>query len=363
MSHNKYSLYGYFGFENIGDDIMLLNALNYFDQFHKNSKFYVFVKEDYYSTNPDYCNYNNIEVFFIRLSPFINRILVYYYAFIVESAFWIGGTCLYETSSSGLAGMNWLMRLIKKYRKFNKGFSFCNIGIGDFTSEKGKSLFRDIVSLSINISCRDQVSLSKAVDHFKDSKKFIKGGDLACLFDYKRENKPKDNTVIFCGHYQYHDDEEIVLFYSNVLNELGKFGFHILFVPMHQGTNSDSIFHSKIANNLKYDYDLISSYKPGSVFEQLENASFIISMRLHGVFLSDIIGVPNIGIAYHEKVSTYVINTNVLTSIRNKQVGENITKDEIFLVLRDYKKPDIFLNKEKLEAIKGMSIFSNQEIT
>ncbi|WP_350289497.1 polysaccharide pyruvyl transferase family protein [uncultured Croceitalea sp.] len=359
MSDNRYSLYGYFGFQNIGDDIMLLNALNYFDEFRKDSKFYVFVNEDYYSTNSDYTNYSNIQVSYIKLSPFINRIAVYYYASLVKEAFWIGGTCLYETSSSGLTGVQWLMRLIKKYNGLSKDFSFCNIGIGEFTSEKGKILYKDIVFYSKYISCRDQLSFSKVKEHFKeDVSKFIKGGDLASLIDYRREGTPRDYTLVFCGHYQYHSDTKVIAFYSEMLNELGKLGFDILFVPMHQGVDNDNIFHYKIAENLKCKYDVIS-YTPREIFAWLEKGKFIISMRLHGVFLSDIIGVPNIGIAYHEKVSTYVNNTEVLTSIRNKQLGETITKEEILWVIEKYIKPENFLAKEKIEAINGMPIFEH----
>lgn len=361
MGYNRYSLYGYFGFQNVGDDIMLLNALRYFNKFHKNSKFYVFVNEDYYSVNPDYSNYDNIQVSYIKLSPFINRVAIYYYVFLIKEAFWIGGTCLYETRSSGLIGMEWLINVIKKYNRLSKNFSFCNIGIGDFISERGKKLYKDTIQFSKIISCRDEVSLSKVKNHFKDANKFIQGGDLACLIDYNRKKIPEDDIVVFCGHYQYHDNVKIISFYSNVLNELGELGYRILFVPMHQGIDNDNKFHNKIANNLKYKNDVIS-YDSGEVFSYLEKAKFIISMRLHGVFLSDIIGVPNIGISYHEKVSTYVNNSEVLTTLRNKQVGESITKEEVLLVIEKYKKPENFLNKEKIKAVNGMSIFEPIDI-
>ena len=360
MYNNKYSLYGYFGFQNIGDDIMLLNALNYFDNFHGNSEFFVFVQDDYYSTNSDYNSYSNIQVSYIKLSPFINNIAVYYYAFLVKEVFWIGGTCLYETKSSGLKGMYWLKKIINKYKRFDKGFSFCNIGVGDFISEEGKMLYRYIFFNTKYISCRDEVSMSKVKDDFKDHlSKLIKGGDLACLSNYKRKHATENNTILFCGHYQYYNDLKIIEFYSSMLNKFGEFGYRILFVPMHQGTNNDNIFHLKIAKRLKFEYDVIS-YKLGDVFRYLEKARFIISMRLHGVFLSDIIGVPNIGIAYHEKVSTYINNTKVLTNIRNKQVGETITKEEILLVMEKYKKPEKFLDKERKETLNGMSIFEHK---
>lgn len=357
MSKNpKYCIFGYFGFHNIGDDLMLLNALNYLDNNFKNSRFYVFVKEDYYSNFSKINTYDNIQVKYIKISPFVNRVLMFYYAFISQKAIWIGGTCLYETEYSGISGLNWLHNVMLKFKYFKKDFSFCNIGVGDFITIKGRNLYIKIVNDSNEISCRDEVSLAKLQKDFEFEKKSYAGGDLACLLENKIV-KSQSKNVIFCGHFQYHDNDQIILKYSSALNGLAKDGYQILFLPMHQGEQSDNIFHAKIAQKLEFTHQIIE-YLPGDVYKHFENACAVISMRLHGLVLADILGIPNIGIAYHEKVSTYINNTGILGTLRSKKVGENIGKEDLDKVIEQYKRPESFLLEEKKRANNGMKVFN-----
>ena len=244
---------------------------------------------------------------------------------------------------------------MRKFKLFNRDFSFCNIGIGKFKTSEGLELFKKIVGNTRFISVRDKISLSILKSHFSSSNKWILGGDLACLSEIKEKSKKEEKILIFCGHFQYKNDNNIISKYSEILQNLGNLGFKILFLPMHQGKLSDNLFHEKIAKKLKTPYEIID-YHPAQVFNHLKQGFFVISMRLHGVVLSDLVGIPNIGIAYQEKVSTYIKSTNVLSEIRIKNIGDFISPKEIESIANSYNRPDRFLQREKERAINGMKI-------
>ncbi|WP_103866239.1 polysaccharide pyruvyl transferase family protein [Aquimarina sp. I32.4] len=355
MSYRKsYCLFGYFGFKNFGDDLMLVNALNHLDLIKRNNTYIVFVAEDYYSEQKAFTSFKNIKVKYIRLTPLINYICIYYYAFISREAFWIGGTSLYESSAANLDGIVWLNKVINKFQLFGKNFSFCNIGIGDFTSEKGLNLYKQIVNKSKRFSCRDHVSLMKLKNFFPEKPNVFEGGDLACLLESSFFNRdPK--SIVFCGHFQYQDDESVVETYSAILNDICKGKEKVLFMPMHQGTQSDNQFHNKVSQKLTTPFEIINY--SDDLFKYMSQAKIVISMRLHGLVLADILGIPNIGISYHDKVSIYIKSTNTLVEYRNKKVKENISIETIQKVISNYKKPTEFLNQEKNKAIKGMKVF------
>lgn len=353
--HKNYCVFGYFGFNNFGDDLMLKNSLDFFDNQEESIKITVFVKENHYSELKSFNSFKNLNVRFVKLTKWVNYFKIYTIINTCTSGFWLGGTCLYETSQEGLSGLEWLKRIILIFKKKNKPFSFCNIGVGKFHSAKGLSVFKDIINNTTAISCRDTTSSDNINSAFPNYKNLELGGDLASILKHKEKGNNQKH-ILFSGHYQYKDDDDLVNFYSKELDKLSStLDMPVIFLPMHQGELNDNLFHEKIASKMKM-YNKIATYNFDSIDDLIKESFFWVSMRLHGVLMSDIFGVPNMGIAYHEKVKTYIRKTEVVSDMRIIEVKQELNLDVINKIIKKYYKPEYFLNNEARLALNGMKI-------
>lgn len=350
----KILVFGYFGFNNFGDDLMLKNTLDYFETQKSDYIFNVFVKENYYQSLNSFTTFRHIKVNYIKLNSFVNYISVYYYVYKSRLGFWLGGTCLYESKHSDISGLVWLKRIISVFKILKKNFFFCNIGVGDIKTIKAKSLYDYIINNTKSISCRDEKSIN-ILENSNLDVKFSLGGDLASLLKIKEQIRTKE-YIIFSGHYQYSDDDDLVKLYARNLDKLSKcFNKKVLFFPMHQGGLTDNVFHEKISKLMSCE-NIIVNFNFDNYESFLERGFFWLSMRLHGVVLADMLNIPNLGIAYQEKVRVYVSKTEVLSTYRVKSVGEFITDSSVEYILNAYKKPLDFLNEENRRSLNGLSI-------
>jgi polysaccharide pyruvyl transferase WcaK-like protein len=353
------NLYGYFGFKNVGDDLMLINFLNYLDsKSHKQLKIRIFCKENYYT----FMKYNNIIVDVVKLNAVVNNIFMPYYIFTASKGLWIGGTCLYEPEDGELSGLVWLHKLVYKYKSLKKIFSFVNIGIGSIYNEKAKRLTLEILDSAYQISFREEMSLKKAQD-WTNGRSFILGGDMfflgsSALCGFHRISSK--NYLGFAGHVQYQSDNSVINFYANTLNNLSGEFEKIVFISMHG--SEDHKFHKKLAEKLQVDCSFIDSTDYVELYNNMRQLKFLIGMRLHSVVLADLLAIPNMGVAYGDKVSYYIEKSKQLVEQRTKQVCENIMGEVMNDILNNYQYNKNFILNEDIAAGVGIkSLFSQRD--
>ena len=327
------NLYGYFGFKNVGDDLMLINFLDYIN-LHCTEKMEVrvFCHKDYYI----FKKYTKVKVNVIELNIVTNHFLMPYYIFSSFCGYWIGGTCLYEPDDKDNSGLIWLYKLVKKYKKYKKEFLFINIGIGSLYSIKAKYLASKILSAAERISFREQSSLIKS-EQLENSTKGILGGDMVFLNSKsfsRLDDISSKNYLGFAGHSQYKNNISTIDFYANLLNNISKYYDKVIFISMHG--SEDHEFHRKIVEKINIDYLFIEYKEHLELFQKMKELKFLIGMRLHSVVLADLLAIPNIGVAYGEKVSHYIKKSTMLATIRTKKVNENITIEEINNIIDKY---------------------------
>lgn len=341
------NLYGYFGFDNVGDDLMLLNLLDYIDlNINEKILIRVFSKKNDYK----FKKYNNIYVNLIRLTFITNKFLMSYYILNSSAGFWVGGTCLYEPDNKNISGLIWLQKLVKKY---NNKFSFINIGIGHLETEKAKHLVKSIL-LNVNKSSfRDRISLQKA-ESILQKTNFVMGGDMVFLNNpLPRLNSINPQKYLgFAGHSQYQNNSKVIDFYTKLLQEVSANYEKIIFISMHG--NEDHKFHKKIAYSLDKKCLFINYKDHIELFHKMRQLHFLIGMRLHSIVLADLLAIPNIGISYGEKVSNYIKKSYMLETKRIKQINEVITAQEIEYISKNYKYNKEFILKEKADAGYGI---------
>lgn len=345
------NIYGYFGFKNIGDDLMLMNFLDYIDSCAlEQLRVRIFCKKNSYS----FKKYNRLEIITIEVNKLINYVISYYYIFYSDKGIWVGGTCLYEPENKNISGLKWLLKLVKKYQQFKKPFYFINIGIGSLYSSNAIEIVKDILSYTKNVSFREEKSLSKAYELGVNTKGFP-GGDMVFLNSQqfrKYENIAYRNLFGFCGHEQYANDTYTVEFYAKQLQDLSDGYDKIIFISMHG--NEDHKFHKKIAKLIQKDYSFLEYENYEILFQEMKQLKFLLGMRLHSIILADLLAIPNIGIAYGEKVSNYIRKTNILVNSRIKHVNEKITIFELNEIVDHYKQNGAFINAEESCAQSGI---------
>lgn len=345
---------GYLGFQNFGDDLMLYGLLNALNR-KGNYKIKIFVKENSYDSQV-LDKYNNLNIKFIEINKAVN-IFFPLYIFSVDVVMWCGGTCIYEDPNDiHLSGLKWINKIVNVTNWLKKDFYFINIGINKLISKNAKNLFIQILSKSKYISCRDVESLNNLKEYnYLDCGV---GSDLAFLNTIPKTKKSENEEyIVFCGHYQYRNDSNLIKKYAIILSNLSQeLNKKIYFVPLHVGISNDNLFHTNIISELtiQTQYELLKGYTISQIEEIFSKSYFVISMRLHALIYAELNSKPSIGINYNDKVKYFMSKLHNSNNTRLKNVGETIATQEILDIKNNYQINNEFLEIEKFKAKNGI---------
>lgn len=305
-------LFGYYGRGNIGDDIMLNNLLNIFlDKGVSNISLLV---------GPDYLP--SVADRRITISRGIKDNPVGFVKGLVGSDYfiWGGGTCFFDNPSErGLKELNGLLKLRGFFGKRENYF----IGIGIEPIYKSREIILRILKRVKGITLRDPLSLENLIaidDKIASGLKFLEVyDDIVFLKQTTRfleksgkasSNLPPGNYITFSGHFKY-GREMAQHTATQIIRLLERFGddYNIVFLPAKFKSESDDLFHDLVINELrearfgrffKADINDINDF-----VSVLGHAKYHIGMRLHSLILADMLNIPNIALAYQNKVFQY----------------------------------------------------------
>ncbi len=300
-------LFGYYGRNNIGDEIMLNNILKIFDLKEAKKVFLLSASEK------ENINLKNTELCVIR--GIKNNPLLFLWSLLSADIFiWGGGTCFFERPNKrGLWELYVFFILRKLFFKPNNYF----IGIGLEPLDSSKKLVKNILSLTKGVIYRDDVSSNLHNEYFDDLKmEFMKTFDDLVIHKFSlniSDNVKELETpsyLTFSGHFKYGREMAkhvaVQLFNISKINDL-----KILFLPAKFGfVESDDNFHIMVREELnKFDgVNIIDNIKIESNVDfcsYLKKSKLHIGMRLHSLIIADIFGIPNIPIAYQNKIYQY----------------------------------------------------------
>lgn len=309
----KALLIGHIGKGNFGDDFMTIALLRYLSN-----------------------KYNNLELICLSSESIINLNKVKYkkeslnniikYIFLSDTVIVNGGNYLHDYSSNIRFKFSPFIKfgIVSIFTAiFKKKLIFTGQGFGPFSSNLAKMAFRLIFRNVDYISVRDKESLrlfKKIMPknyHYKckltmDSTYFFYKNPG--IFKSNKENtKPVIGVNLLPFYEKYFNDKKRDLAIIKELFDLimtliktNKFSNNIIFCVFNRkkSESEKSLFkklESMIREHEIVNVEYLVYEDVESFIDRFSKIDFFIGMRLHGIILSQILGIQQINIAYHPK--------------------------------------------------------------
>jgi polysaccharide pyruvyl transferase WcaK-like protein len=334
-------LMGYYGHQNVGDDLFVKQLTRYFSNNNAVKKIFVLCKDAYYERVSD-----KVVFFPVHQLTKLKKL-----ALILRSdcLAWGGGTLNLGGRPTDLLRMQAITKVT------GKQFCFLGVGLNPGISKDISDVFRKADLLYV----RDRYSYQIATQEFKFQNSCYLGGDLAFLdlslyesLVKKNHSTPALSNLSFCGKHWW--GEGRCEFYAQQLKPLiEKHNTMIHFLPGHVGDErNDNNSHRLLLNYLPASNCKLHSWKdPLDFCTVLSQMDFHIGTRLHSLIIADILGVPNIGIGSKKsKIGYYLDKTEVLSSERVVEAMQPLPITQIETVLQQYRRPNEFINNESRTA-------------
>lgn len=268
----KVLLGGYFGFENIGDDAILLSEIN----FLKKENFIPIILT---KSGKKIFNEESIDRYnFLKIIKLKNQF----------NSFILGGGGIFQDSTS-FRSLIYYLSLINLMKFLNKKVILLNIGIGEIKREISKKLLLKTLKKCDLIIFRDEYSYN----FFDDlSNKFI-SSDSSFYLNFQKKEK-KDLILVSLRYFKNLDLNKFKIFIDRLEEKIS--------------LNFEFIVFSKeeieLAKYLNLNY--FHSQNPVETIEKISTSKFLIGTRYHSIIFSILTETPFIGLIYDIKVKNLI---------------------------------------------------------
>lgn len=294
----KILICGFFGADNLGDELMLQTLLSYFPK-EKLSAVTVMLCD-----NEQYNFYHLPGVNFIHMPK--NHFDCNLLAQSFDSLIWGGGALIDDSdfSTQKLTLNNLLINLSKRFIAFNK--KVFALGLSTNQSLNNPDFIKELKYVCENsayFSLRDMYS-KKVLEDLGISNTVLLD-DL--LFFNKAWHKPlpKRNadgtTVIGIVWICYDGFEEKLKSIILAIRKQFKENYKIKLIPFYDCISTDTLFYKRVVESLEYSDDIEIAPYYNDVEEAIKvmaEAEYIINMRYHGMLISSVLGLKALNICY-----------------------------------------------------------------
>lgn len=363
-------LKGYYGFGNLGDDILMLVSYKLAQKLFPAHEI-ILCSNNYHSS---------------YISDFLGESVTIVKDHDNLNADWIinGGGGVYFDFKKGKLKyylLNKLIHIIGFYSfrniylafrklKGNQGLTSVyqlgwGIGIGSYTASSQK-FFADVVSLSRYdfLLLRDQESLRQIKKHKFKFPAYL-ATDIAFLYDYWRDEEfiKNDSTRqigFILRDWEYESNAYLETF-ALVANQLKHEGYHIHFFSFDQA--ADQYCKKRFSNEFPFHEWSPSTGRLNSYLQNLANCNLVVTSRAHGAILSACLGVPSVCIGIEpklEKIARMLKNSASLISQPFEKeavlslIRESLNRSE----LHELVKRDVDKNNRTMKAgIRSFELF------
>ena len=346
----KIFLYGYYGFNNFGDDLILRSLIENIMNYGK-TEFLVrslnkgpYLGENVVYTKVDKIIANSKVNRAYRLVKYLKKILLY----IKKTDFVIvgGGTLIHDNKSRWSLLIIFLLVISSKI--LFKRIFFVGVGISDLKYKSSYIMLNLITKLSSGFYIRD-IEAEKILRKANVvGKRFQLTADLAYSLKHlkKKSDKTGDNKRINIGITMVDNafyNEKIqgaIIEYVALLKNIN-YEFEVHFIPFHEmsadcdNTINDSKVMIKIKQELSEE-NIIIEEQIGEKFDKVyESLDLVIGMRFHSLVLAAIYEIPFIGINHDNKI-VGICKSYDMPSVDVKDVNAEILLETTKSTLKKY---------------------------
>ncbi len=299
----KIVLFGYYGHQNFGDDLMLYSIT---EELGENNELHILTSD----VDKTYIGGENVFLHQTFKNAKIKNFLLLMKVFMKKDYLvWGGGTCF--SDQDGVVNPS-LLFLAKAF-----GLKVVFIGIGANIIKKKSNVIkmRLIGKLVDKVYVRDSDSLEILRTFFKPSL-LEKSEDLAYLYQYKKTEQ-RDNKLIISLRdlTNYLDKGRVDMVLSNlsvfIASYQSKYKFEKVII-LNLDDELDFEINQRLYNRLQELIEdtsriiFITDRKLEEKIKIIQSGKLNIIFRLHGIFISVLSGVDTIGISYSPKVKRFM---------------------------------------------------------
>lgn len=346
----KIFLYGYYGFNNFGDDLILRSLVENIMSYGK-TEFLVrslnkgpYLGENVVYTKVDKIIANSKVNRAYRLVKYLKKILLY----IKKTDFVIvgGGTLIHDNKSRWSLLIMFLLVISSKI--LFKRIFFVGVGISDLKYKSSYIMLNLITKLSSGFYIRD-IEAEKILRKANVvEKRFQLTADLAYSLKHlkKKSDKTGDNKRINIGitmvdnAFYNKKIQGAIIEYIALLKNIN-YEFEVHFIPFHEmsadcdNTINDSKVMIKIKQELSEE-NIIIEEQIGEKFDKVyESLDLVIGMRFHSLVLAAIYEIPFIGINHDNKI-VGICKSYDMPSVDVKDVNAEILLETTKSTLKKY---------------------------
>lgn len=345
------ALFGYYGYDNSGDDALLKSVINSLRREKEDIKILVLSKKPK-ETMKEY-NVHSIyryNIFDIMKYFKISRVLIY------------GGGSLIQdlTSTRSLVVYTTLLKIGKKYGL--KTMLYGN-GIGPITKDRNRERAREVLDKCDYISLRDPDSLEEirklgvtnpniniSVDPVFSLEK-DNGDIIKEIIKKEKIDINKKYFIVSLRQWKY-NEADFSKKMARIINTIvDKYDIYPLYMPMHP---SDNVIIKEIINKAKTEYVLIDTeYEVSQLMGIASLAEFSLCMRLHALIYSVSVKVPVIGLVYDPKVESFIeyIDEKSYVYTSNLDVDKTLGMVDYIVNNQEYMSKRMEEEAERLKAL------------
>lgn len=301
MKNKKILLAGYFGFNNVGDELILQSIIAGLNSQNDFSMDITVLSSDPGQTKRFY-NVDAVN----RWNPF-SIISVMSGSDLV---IFPGG--LYQDVTSSLSLYYYLV-LIVVARLLNRKTMLYGVDFGPIEHRINLLIFKQVLKLVSKITVRTKASyefLEKTGFAVKGNKVNITADPvLSCLIVEPKQADIvnfKDKPLVKIGLILHHNDNKechrkIMQFCESLNRRLNAV---LVFVPF--CLEGDLRYAQDIVKGINVPAIIKQWKKPTDICNILAELDFVISERLHGTIMSTILGIPVLGVSYNPKINNFM---------------------------------------------------------
>lgn len=329
---------GYYGFNNSGDEAILMSIYNNLEKMDDDINITVLSK------NPEetISKYGFTDV--VSRFDIVKVLSEIKKCDVLLSG---GGSLLQDTTST--RSILYYLSIIESAKLMKKKVMLYANGIGPVSKKENRKMVKRVINKADIITLREEDSKTELMNMGVTNKNmFVTADPVFTMEPISKEESaklieeagiPKDKGIIGVSVRNWKNDGTFVNKFALICDRIhDEFNKNIVFIVMHNPNdyNISKLVMSQMKNK---SYILNKSYSPNEIMGIIGEMDLILSMRLHTLIFASKQRVPIVGFVYDPKINNYL---NLLNMPNGGNVEKNIDIDK---TINDI--ADILTNRDK----------------